>query len=60
MGKLTIGCYPGLVGNMGYDFALKLADAAADQRTQGEHLVFGKCNRFGEGQPETPEGLFDG
>jgi hypothetical protein len=28
MGILTIGCYPGLVGNMTYDFALKLADAA--------------------------------
>lgn len=29
MGTLTIGCFPGLVGNMAYDFALKLADAAA-------------------------------
>lgn len=29
MGVLTIGCFPGLVGNMTYDFAVKLADAAA-------------------------------
>lgn len=28
MGTLTIGCFPGLVGNMTYDFTLKLADAA--------------------------------
>jgi|Deesub1362A_J573_1020465.scaffolds.fasta_scaffold00074_48 tRNA 2-thiouridine synthesizing protein D len=28
MGVLTIGVFPGLVGNMAYDFALKLADAA--------------------------------
>ena len=28
MGTLTIGLFPGLVGNMTYDFALKLADAA--------------------------------
>ena len=31
MGKLTIGCFPGLVGNMSYDFALKLAGAAKDK-----------------------------
>lgn len=31
MGTLTIGCYPGLVGNMTYDFTLKLAAAAADK-----------------------------
>ena len=31
MGKLTIGCFPGLVGNMSYDFALKLAEAAKDK-----------------------------
>lgn len=31
MGILTMGVYPGLVGNMSYDFALKLAGAAADK-----------------------------
>lgn len=31
MGTLTIGCFPGLVGNGIYDFALKLAKAAADK-----------------------------
>lgn len=31
MGTLTMGCYPGLVGNMSYDFCLKLAGAAADK-----------------------------
>ena len=31
MGKLAIGCFPGLVGNMSYDFALKFAGAAADK-----------------------------
>ncbi|GAB4387499.1 MAG: hypothetical protein Kow0025_01400 [Thermodesulfovibrionales bacterium] len=31
MGTLTIGLYPGLVGNMAYDFTLKLAKAAADK-----------------------------
>ena len=31
MGNLTIGCYPGLVGSMSYDFALKLAKAAVDK-----------------------------
>lgn len=31
MGTLTIGCFPGLVGNMGFDFTLKLAAAAADK-----------------------------
>ena len=31
MGTLTIGCFPSIVGNMGYDFALKLADAAASK-----------------------------
>ncbi len=31
MGTLTIGCYPGLVGSMSYDFALKLADAAVSK-----------------------------
>ena len=31
MGTLTIGCFPGLVGNMTYDFTLKLAGAAADK-----------------------------
>lgn len=31
MGTLTIGCFPGLVGNMAYDFTLKLASAAADK-----------------------------
>jgi len=31
MGKLTIGCFPGLVGNMSYDFVLKLAEAAKDK-----------------------------
>ena len=35
MGTLTIGCFPGLVGNGVYDFALKLAKAAADK----EHKV---------------------
>ena len=28
MGELTIGCFPGLVGSMAYDFSLKLAEAA--------------------------------
>lgn len=31
MGKLTIGLFPGVVGNMSYDFALKLAGAAKDK-----------------------------
>ncbi len=31
MATLTIGCFPGLVGNMTYDFALKLAEAAVDK-----------------------------
>lgn len=31
MGKLAIGCFPGLVGNMTFDFAMKLADAAASK-----------------------------
>lgn len=31
MGKLAIGCFPGMVGNMSYDFALKLAAAAVDK-----------------------------
>ena len=31
MGVLTIGCYPGLVGNMTYDFTLKLAAAAVEK-----------------------------
>lgn len=31
MGKLTIGCFPSLVGNMTYDFTLKLAEAAVDK-----------------------------
>ena len=31
MGKLTIGCFPGLVGNMTYDFALRFAEAAKDK-----------------------------
>lgn len=31
MGKLTIGCFPGLVGNWAYDFALKFAAAAKDK-----------------------------
>lgn len=31
MGVLTIGCFPGLVGNMTYDFALRLAKAAAEK-----------------------------
>ncbi len=31
MGKLAIGVFPGLVGNMSYDFALKFAEAAKDK-----------------------------
>lgn len=31
MGTLTIGCFPGLVGNMSYDFVIKFAGAAADK-----------------------------
>lgn len=31
MGTLTIGCFPGLVGNMAYDFALKIAGAAVEK-----------------------------
>jgi tRNA 2-thiouridine synthesizing protein D len=31
MAKLTIGCFPGLVGNMTYDFALKFGEAARDK-----------------------------
>ncbi|MEJ2183578.1 MAG: DsrE family protein [Nitrospirota bacterium] len=31
MANLTIGCFPGLVGSMTYDFALKLAEAAVDK-----------------------------
>lgn len=31
MATLTIGVFPGLVGNMAYDFSLKLAEAAADK-----------------------------
>lgn len=31
MAILTIGCFPGVVGNMTYDFALKLAEAAVDK-----------------------------
>lgn len=31
MGNLTIGCFPGLVGNMAYDFAIKLAFTAVDK-----------------------------
>ncbi|MCX5717795.1 MAG: DsrE family protein [Nitrospirae bacterium] len=31
MATLTIGCFPGLVGNMTYDFALKLAEAAVNK-----------------------------
>ena len=31
MGTLTIGCFPGLVGNMSYDFALKFAKAAREK-----------------------------
>jgi len=31
MGTLTIGHYPGLVGNMTYDFTIKLAKAAAEK-----------------------------
>ncbi|NIW96635.1 MAG: hypothetical protein GWN20_28350 [Phycisphaerae bacterium] len=31
MGNLTIGCFPSIVGNMSYDFALKFAEAAADK-----------------------------
>ena len=31
MGKLTIGVFPGVVGNMSYDFALKIAGAAKDK-----------------------------
>ena len=28
MGKLTLGCFPGLVGSLSLDFAVRLADAA--------------------------------
>ena len=31
MGKLAIGVFPGLVGNMVYDFGLKFAGAAKDK-----------------------------
>ena len=31
MGKLAMGVFPGLVGNMMYDFALKFAEAAKDK-----------------------------
>jgi sulfur relay (sulfurtransferase) complex TusBCD TusD component (DsrE family) len=31
MATLSIGVFPGLVGNMSYDFALKLARAAVDK-----------------------------
>lgn len=31
MGTLTIGCFASLVGSMNYDFALKLAEAAANK-----------------------------
>ncbi len=31
MASLTIGLFPGVVGNMSYDFALKLASAAKDK-----------------------------
>lgn len=31
MATLTIGLFPGVVGNMSYDFAIKLADAAVDK-----------------------------
>ena len=31
MAKLTIGLFPGVVGNMNYDFAMKLCDAARDK-----------------------------
>ena len=31
MATLTIGCFPGLVGNMTYDFALKLSEAAVNK-----------------------------
>jgi len=31
MGKLAIGVFPGLIGNMSYDFALKFAEAAKDK-----------------------------
>ena len=31
MGKLALAVFPGLVGNMTYDFALKLAEAAKDK-----------------------------
>jgi tRNA 2-thiouridine synthesizing protein D len=31
MAILTIGCFPGLVGNMAYDFVLKLTEAAVDK-----------------------------
>jgi sulfur relay (sulfurtransferase) complex TusBCD TusD component (DsrE family) len=31
MGILTIGCFPGIIGNMSYDFAIKLAGAATDK-----------------------------
>ncbi len=31
MASLSIGCFPGLVGNMAYDFALKIADAAVSK-----------------------------
>ena len=31
MGTLTIGCFPGVVGNGVYDFALKLAKTASEK-----------------------------
>ena len=31
MAKLAIGCFPGIVGSMVYDFTVKLAGAAADK-----------------------------
>lgn len=31
MGTLSIGCFASLVGSMNYDFALKLAEAAANK-----------------------------
>lgn len=34
MGKLTIGLFSGVVGNMNYDFAMKLIDAAVGKGHQ--------------------------
>lgn len=31
MANLTMGCFPGLVGSMAYDFCIKLAQAAVDK-----------------------------